>query len=206
MSTTAVKGRQQAGFEPQVLRFSAALSAPGAGTRGAAGLSLKLPASVSRVFPPAGLPQVEGTINGQPFRAALDPDPAGGHLLRVNKAMAAGAKAAAGDVVELAMLGPEPEPVAPLDLAEALSASASAQAFWQELTAECRRDYIRWVEMAKKAETRERRVLRSVEQLEEGKRRPCCVNFYEYMLLRVKPDQRQAEPDSAFCLQTDPPD
>ena len=59
---------------------------------------------------------------------------------------------------------------------------------WDELTPMGRRDWVRWIEGAKKPETRERRVRRTVDQLAEGKRRACCVNVYEYMLDRVEED------------------
>ena len=125
-------------------------------------------------------------MNGHPFRAALEPNPSGGHWLRVNEAMRKGAGAAAGDTVKLAILGPEPEPNVPADLRVALTASPEAKTLWKDLTPTGRRDWIRWIESAKKPETRTRRVTRTVEQLSEGKRRPCCVNVYEFMLCRVQ--------------------
>ncbi|MBV8460504.1 MAG: YdeI/OmpD-associated family protein, partial [Candidatus Eremiobacteraeota bacterium] len=54
-----------------------------------------------------------------------------------------------------------------------------------DLTRLGRLDWMRWINSAKTPETRARRVRRTVEQLSSGKRRPCCVNFYEFMLHRV---------------------
>ncbi len=54
------------------------------------------------------------------------------------------------------------------------------------------RGTLRWIEGAKKPETRDRRVKRTVEQLSEGKRRACCVNVYEYMMERVQEDEQKA--------------
>jgi hypothetical protein len=68
---------------------------------------------VSKQFPSHVSTKVEGTINGHPFRAALEPNTFGSHWLRVNKAMLKGAGADAGDTVKLAILGPEPEPTVP---------------------------------------------------------------------------------------------
>jgi uncharacterized protein YdeI (YjbR/CyaY-like superfamily) len=56
---------------------------------------------------------------------------------------------------------------------------------WDDLTFG-RLDWVRWIEAARKPETRARRVQRTVEQLAEGKRRACCVNVYEYMLERIQ--------------------
>ena len=62
----------------------------------------------------------------------------------------------------------------PADLRKALRASAVAQAAWWDITPLARNEFICWVEDAKQAKTRERRIRRTVEELEEGQRRPCC--------------------------------
>mgnify|MGYP002651136897 CR=1 FL=1 len=62
----------------------------------------------------------------------------------------------------------------PADLAEALSAEPPLAALWQSLTPLGRNEFICWVEDAKQAATRARRILRAGEELREGKRRPCC--------------------------------
>ena len=62
----------------------------------------------------------------------------------------------------------------PSDLAKALSADKKAPQLWQSLTPLARNEFICWVENAKQVETRARRVRRTVEELNEGKRRPCC--------------------------------
>lgn len=62
----------------------------------------------------------------------------------------------------------------PDDLRQALSASAEAGAAWEDITVLARNEFICWVEDAKQPATRERRVRRTVEELEEGMRRPCC--------------------------------
>ena len=136
------------------------------------------------------MPKVEGTINGHPFRAALEPNPSGGRRLKVNEAMRRGAGAGEGDTVELAVLGPEPDPKGPADLRAAFESSPEAKEVWEDLTTMGRLDWVRWIESAKKPETRERRLRRTIEQLSEGKRRACCTNVYEYMLNRVEEDEK----------------
>jgi hypothetical protein len=81
---------------------------------------LKVPKMVSKKLLSRGMAKVEGTMNGHPFRAALEPNTSGSHWLRVNKAMREGAGADAGDMVKLVILGPEPEPTVPADLRVAL--------------------------------------------------------------------------------------
>lgn len=62
----------------------------------------------------------------------------------------------------------------PSDLREALVANADTLAAWNDITPLARNEFICWVEDAKKAETRERRIRRTREELDEGMRRPCC--------------------------------
>ena len=154
---------------------------------------LEVPEWVGEQFSSQVSTKVEGTINGHPSRATLEPGTSGSHYLRVNKAMLKGALAEAGDTVKLAILGPEPESSVPADLRVAFTASHEANTLWDDLTIMGRRDWVRWVESAKQPETRARRVTRTVEQLSSGKRRACCVNVYEYMLRRVRETEQTEE-------------
>lgn len=169
---------------PAVLRFKARLVRQSRAAKTGSVALLNVPKAVSKKL--RGMTKVEGTINGHPFRAALEPNRSAGHLLHVNSAMYHGACADPGDVVKLAILGPEPAPIVPADLRVALTAFPRAKTLWQDLAPIGRRDWIRWIESAKTVETRARRVRRTAEQLSEGKRRPCCVNVYEFMLSRVQ--------------------
>ena len=62
----------------------------------------------------------------------------------------------------------------PADLRQALSTNATALDLWKDITPLARNEFICWVEDAKQATTRERRIRRTQEELEEGQRRPCC--------------------------------
>jgi len=62
----------------------------------------------------------------------------------------------------------------PADLRKALVANPVALAAWNDITPLARNEFICWVEDAKQQMTRERRIRRTKEELEEGKRRPCC--------------------------------
>jgi uncharacterized protein YdeI (YjbR/CyaY-like superfamily) len=62
----------------------------------------------------------------------------------------------------------------PADLGQALSANAIALAAWNDITPLARNEFICSVEDAKQAATRERRIRRTQEELEDGMRRPCC--------------------------------
>lgn len=58
----------------------------------------------------------------------------------------------------------------PDDLAEALRATPQALAKFEQLAPSHRKEYIRWIEEAKKAETRQRRVAKAVVMLTEGRK------------------------------------
>lgn len=64
----------------------------------------------------------------------------------------------------------------PPDLAKALNASLKAKELWSKLTPIAQRDFTTWVVSAKQPETRARRIRRTVEELLEGKKRPCCYS------------------------------
>jgi len=173
------------GDGPSVFRFKARLFQHPETAKTGSRTLLNLPKEISKKFPSRGMTKVEGTMNDHPFRAALELNTSGSHSLRVNKAMREGAGADAGDMVKLVILGPEREPTVPADLRVALTACHEAKTLWKDLTTVGRRDWVRWIDSAKTLETRARRVRRTVEQLSSGKRRPCCVNVYEFMLRRT---------------------
>jgi uncharacterized protein YdeI (YjbR/CyaY-like superfamily) len=62
----------------------------------------------------------------------------------------------------------------PVDLRDALRANNTALVAWHDITPLARNEFICWVEDAKQDTTRARRIRRTNEELEEGKRRPCC--------------------------------
>jgi len=62
----------------------------------------------------------------------------------------------------------------PGDLRKALISNRAALDAWNDITPLARNEFICWVEDAKQQVTRERRIRRTQEELEEGQRRPCC--------------------------------
>ncbi len=62
----------------------------------------------------------------------------------------------------------------PSDLREALVSDQKALAAWESLTPLARNEWICWVTFVKKDETRKEHVIRTISELKEGVRRPCC--------------------------------
>jgi hypothetical protein len=164
---------------PSMISFSATLLRP-AGKDAAEGWSfLTLPKQASGKLPSRGQTTVEGTFNGRPLRATLEPDGQGGHWLKVERKLREAAGAEAGDVVtlEIAPVAEEPEPEVPADLRKALAAAAAkVREAWSDITPAARRDFIHWIVSPKKAETRAKRIETACDMLAKGKRRPCCFD------------------------------
>jgi hypothetical protein len=62
----------------------------------------------------------------------------------------------------------------PADLKKALTSVSAAQVAWESLTPLARNEWICWNILVKQAETRKHHIERTVAELQEGKRRPCC--------------------------------
>ncbi len=62
----------------------------------------------------------------------------------------------------------------PADFKKALASDPLALTTWEDITPLARNEWICWIESAKKAETRSRRIEWGCENLRDGKRRPCC--------------------------------
>ncbi|HZT13095.1 MAG TPA: YdeI/OmpD-associated family protein [Candidatus Baltobacteraceae bacterium] len=62
----------------------------------------------------------------------------------------------------------------PADLRKALTSDREALERWNGLTPLARNEWICWTTSVKQAQTRQEHVERTISQLLEGKRRPCC--------------------------------
>ena len=62
----------------------------------------------------------------------------------------------------------------PVDLASAFSGKMETIRLWESLTPIARNEFICWIEDAKQVKTRVTRINRTIEELLEGKKRPCC--------------------------------
>ena len=165
--------------EVALLRPAKDASPTGATERAATWLFLHLPDDASKQLPSRGLVSVEGSLAGVPFAASLAPDGKGGHWMKVERTICRAAGVEAGDVVVLAFapVAAEPEPTIPPRFRTALAAAPErARTVWADITPMARRDFIHWIESAKREETREKRATAACDMLAQGKRRPCCFD------------------------------
>lgn len=160
------------------IRFETRLLRPAQPGTGASWTFLVLPKSASAKLPARAMTSVEGTINGEPFAATLEPDGQGSHWLKVDEQLRKGAGAEPGDEVtlEIRPAEKEPEPEVPTDLRKALSAAPEAKTVWDDITPVARRDWIHWITSGKREDTRVRRIATACDMLASGKRRACCFD------------------------------
>ncbi|MCA9373070.1 YdeI/OmpD-associated family protein [Candidatus Woesebacteria bacterium] len=62
----------------------------------------------------------------------------------------------------------------PADLQTALTKTKEITSLWESITPIARNEFICWVENAKQEQTRSKRIRRTVEELLDGQKRPCC--------------------------------
>lgn len=133
---------------------------------------------MSDTLPRRGRTTVEGTLNGYPFQSTLEPDGQRSHWLRVDQTLSSAAGVSTGDsiTVQINPVEHEPDPDVPTDLQLALASCPDAEQVWNETTNLARVDWIHWIESAKQARTREKRIADACSMLASGKRRVCCFD------------------------------
>jgi hypothetical protein len=116
-------------------------------------------------------PPVKVTINGYEYRSTVAVY-SNTYYLPLRREIREAAKVDFGDIVPVAIeLDEEPRVVeAPADLAGALEAAPDSGAQFDRLSYSHRKEYVDWIESAKREETRRNRVATAVEMLREGKK------------------------------------
>jgi hypothetical protein len=131
---------------------------------------LRAPFSVEEVFGSRARVPIKGTINGFAFQGSLFPMGNGTHCLMVNKTMQKGAGAKPGDTVHMVITKDTSTRTVkvPRDFRQALAKHPAAREYFEKLAYTHRKDYVDWIESAKKEETRQRRIDKAVLKLMEG--------------------------------------
>jgi Bacteriocin-protection, YdeI or OmpD-Associated/Domain of unknown function (DUF1905) len=133
-------------------------------------LAFDLPFDPKETFGKVRAP-VRVAINGYEFQTTVGAM-SGRYLIGLNKQVRAGAGVEPGDrvSVELVLDDEERTVEVPEDLAAALD--SDARAFFDSLSYTYRKEYARWIEEAKRAETRQARVAKAATMLRDGVRHP----------------------------------
>lgn len=132
---------------------------------------LQVPDDVVAALGSGKRPAVRITIGGHTYRTTVA-SMGGRFLAPLNAANRAAAGVVAGDEVEVeiqADTAPR-EIIIPSDLSTALADERSVRSFFDSLSFTHRKEWVRWIEEAKKPETRRARIANTVEALRAGKR------------------------------------
>jgi hypothetical protein len=141
---------------------------PGAGTW----TFVTVPFNVQTEFKEKGQVRVKGTVNSIAFRGSLMPHGNGKHFLVVNRTIREQAGVKTGDTVKAVIERDTKARVVslPNDFKRALARSAKAKDGFDKLAYSHKKAYVEWIESAKKAETRAKRIKDSLTSIAAGKR------------------------------------
>ena len=148
-------------MQPQPQEFEIVLSHYGDGSYG-----FFMPFDAGAAFGKRDRIRVRGTIDGMPYRGTLTPSN-GRYFMAVNRAMRFAIGKSSGDMLKVVVkLDTEPRVVElPEDLIWTLDANANAKAIFDKFGNSHRREYVNWIESARKAEIRARRVQEAVQRI-----------------------------------------
>jgi hypothetical protein len=117
-------------------------------------------------------PQVKASFDGESFITRLVRMGTPCHVVGLPKDLRAKTGKNLGDRVTITVV-PDSTPrviTVPPDLKRAFKGEKAAQSFFDGLSFTHRKEYVRWIEDAKKDETRAARVAKTIEMLKAGKR------------------------------------
>ena len=146
---------------PKQQTFTATIQNAGGG-----GAYVEIPFDVEAAFG-SKKPKVKAMIEGIPYRSTLMRMGSEHHILGVLKSIREQIGKTFGDEVTVT-IEPDIEPRVieiPKDLMKELKKDKEAQIFFEKLSYTHQKEYVRWVEEAKKEETRQNRIMKTIEML-----------------------------------------
>jgi hypothetical protein len=134
--------------------------------------AIDIPFDVEKTYGARGRVPVRGTLNGAPFRSSLFRMGGDCHFMVVNRQMRESAGVSGGETVPVTMeRDTEPRVITPPEeFARALKGNKEAQSTWDKLSYTHQREHVEHIESAKKPETRQRRIEKSIQLLASGKK------------------------------------
>ena len=135
---------------------------------GGGGAFVEVPFDVEKAFG-AKKPKVKAMIEGVPYRGILTRMGTEFHMLIILKSIREQIGKTFGDEINVTVeLDTEPRVLEiPKDFLKELKKDKDAKAFFDKLSYTHQREYVLWIEEAKKEETRARRILKSIEMLKK---------------------------------------
>lgn len=133
-------------------------------------LCFDLPKEVSTKLGHTGRIPVTGTLNTFPINTSVFPTDGDGHFMTVARDVQKLAGLSVGSTVKVVIeVAPQPDKVdVPTDMDKALENSTAARKAYDRLSHSHQKEYVDWIEEAKRPETRARRIEKTIERLLES--------------------------------------
>jgi len=138
---------------------------------GGGGAFVDVPFDVEKEFG-SKKPKVKALIEGVPYRGLLVRMGTESHMLIILKGIRQQIGKTFGDEITVTV-EPDTEPrliEIPAELKKAFRGEKEAKAFFDKLSYTHQKEYVNWINEAKKEETRQNRVVKTIEMLKKGKR------------------------------------
>ncbi|MBE0408560.1 MAG: DUF1905 domain-containing protein [Anaerolineales bacterium] len=148
------------------IKFRAVIEDAGGG-----GAYVTIPFEVEKVFKKKRV-KVKATIAGEPYRGSLVRMGGDYHILGVRKDIRERIGKTFGEEIEVE-IEEDTEPRAgtiPEDVSQALKSNPDLETYFRGLSYTHQKEYIQWIQEAKRAETRQRRVIKMLELIKQGKK------------------------------------
>lgn len=146
--------------------FTAVIQDPGGG-----GAFVEIPFDVEKEFG-SKRPRVRAMIEGVPYRGILSRMGTDYHMLIILKDIREKIGKTFGDEVTITV-EPDTEPRVieiPAELKKLFRTEKEAKAFFDKLSYTHQKEYVTWINEAKRAETRQNRIAKTIEMLKMGKK------------------------------------
>ena len=138
---------------------------------GGGGAFVEVPFDVEEAFG-SKRPKVRAMIEGVPYRGILTRMGTDHHLLIILKAIRAKIGKTFGDEVTITV-EPDTEPrmiEVPAELKKAFKTEKEAKTFFEKLSYTHQREYVMWINEAKREETRQNRIVKTIGMLKKGQK------------------------------------
>ena len=138
---------------------------------GSGGAFVDVPFDVEKAFG-SKKPKIKATFEGVPYRGTLVRMGTEHHVLIILKEIREKIGKTFGDEVKITV-EPDTEPRVieiPPGLKKAFKTEKAAKSFFDTLSYTHQREYVMWVNEAKKEETRQNRIVKAIEMLKKGKK------------------------------------
>ncbi|HEV7891495.1 MAG TPA: YdeI/OmpD-associated family protein [Pyrinomonadaceae bacterium] len=134
--------------------------------------AIDIPFDVEKTFGGRNRVPVRGTLNGAPYRSSVFKMGGDCHFMVVNRGLREAAGVKGGETVPVTMERDDAPRVIepPADFARALKGNKDARATWDKLSYTHQREHVQSIEEAKKPETRQRRIEKSIQLLAAGRK------------------------------------